>query len=369
MMELFSDIYTLYPFKEEKYGHCLAGLSGGMEHQTMTTIGHFGFGIVAHELAHMWFGNNVTCSSWSDIWINEGFATYSDYLAHEYLANPQYPPIWLKSVHNKIISEPGGSVYVPEEEIYYGNESRIFDSRLTYYKGSYILHMIRYELDDDSLFFEVLQKFQDTYQNGVAGQQDFLDVLNETTGEDFTSFFDQWFFGEGYPIYNIDWTLEGTVFKIYSDQSASYPEVTPFFEMSYPVKLFLEGGSDITIQVDQTQPSVIKTVNINTGVDSIQVDPDYWVLKLVASINSIGDQSILHTVQVVPNPASERLFLKTHLNSGFNGHVYDIHGKLIYTFAVPIAEFELDIQSWELGIYFLEVEFDGKTTTRKFIKN
>ena len=73
IIELFSDLYSLYPFHEEKYGHCLAEISGGMEHQTMTTLHEFGLLLVAHELGHSWFGNNVTCATWSDIWINEGF--------------------------------------------------------------------------------------------------------------------------------------------------------------------------------------------------------------------------------------------------------------------------------------------------------
>ena len=83
MVELFSDLYSLYPFHQEKYGHCLTAIGGGMEHQTMSTMGNFNFGLVAHELGHMWFGDNVTCATWSDIWINEGFATYTDYLARE----------------------------------------------------------------------------------------------------------------------------------------------------------------------------------------------------------------------------------------------------------------------------------------------
>ncbi len=87
-LELFSDLYILYPFHEEKYGHCLTTLGGGMEHQTMTTIGGFGYDLVSHELGHMWFGDNVTCGTWQDIWINEGFASYGEYLARQSLIRP-----------------------------------------------------------------------------------------------------------------------------------------------------------------------------------------------------------------------------------------------------------------------------------------
>ncbi|GMT44452.1 MAG: hypothetical protein IEMM0006_0284 [bacterium] len=84
-IELYVKLFGPYPFRKEKYGQSLTELAGGMEHQTMTTLGNFGFDLVAHELGHMWFGDNVTCADWSDIWVNEGFATYADYLANEYI--------------------------------------------------------------------------------------------------------------------------------------------------------------------------------------------------------------------------------------------------------------------------------------------
>src|SRR5690606_33875381 len=84
LVNYFSDLFGRYPFYKEKYGHCLSPMGGGMEHQTMTTLRSFNFNLVVHELAHQWFGNYVTCRSWQDLWLNEGFATYSEYLANHY---------------------------------------------------------------------------------------------------------------------------------------------------------------------------------------------------------------------------------------------------------------------------------------------
>jgi len=369
MVEFFSDLYTLYPFHEEKYGHCLTKLSGGMEHQTMTTIGGFGLGIVAHELAHMWFGNNVTCATWSDIWVNEGFATYSDYLAHEEFATSQWAPIWLKNSHDYIISEPDGSVYVPPEEINYGNENRIFSGRLTYFKGAYILHMIRYELNDDDLFFSVFQIYQNEFKDSVATSQDFIDVLNETTGEDFTEFFDQWFFGEGYPIYDIDWTESDGIFEIISSQSSSAESVTPFFHMKYPVKIYLNDGADTTIEIIHTQPLTIKTVNVYTGVDSIQVDPDLWVLKRVDSMNSTNKFSDNNGVHVYPNPAFDKLFINLDKNSAFKGSIYNLEGKAMINFTTEKSEMVIDIHSLNTGLYIIAIESDNIKTIQKFVKH
>lgn len=369
LLAFFSDRYTLYPFHQEKYGHCLTELSGGMEHQTMTTIGSFGLGIVAHELAHMWFGDNVTCASWSDIWVNEGFATYSDYLAHENLDDPQWAPIWLKNAHNYIIAQPDGSVYVPPDEIYYGNESRIFSGRLSYYKGAYLLHMIRYTLDDDELFFDVMKAYQTAFADSVATAGDFVDVLQETAGTDFSAFFDQWYYGEGHPVLNIDWHWDGEVFELTSLQHGSAGEVTPFFHMKYPVLLYMNNGKDTTIEIQHTQPFASKTVHINTGVDSIRVDPHRWVLKEIASINNTAEHGTAQSLMVYPNPATNRLFIQTSGPPVSTGVVYDVSGKEMLTFAGHQPLLEIDVTGLLAGLYFLEMEWNGRKTLKKFIKH
>jgi aminopeptidase N len=150
MILLYNDLFGTYPFKDEKYGHCLAPLGGGMEHQTMTTLTNFSFLLVAHELAHQWFGDYITCSNWQDIWINEGFASYAEYLAYQYLIGPNEAGSWLTRTHDYIKSAPGGSVFVPDD--FAGDEDRIFNYRLSYNKGAAIIHMIRQKLTMTACF-------------------------------------------------------------------------------------------------------------------------------------------------------------------------------------------------------------------------
>lgn len=114
--------FLTIPFADEKYGHCMAPFSGGMEHQTMTTQGFFTRDLTAHELGHQWFGDHVTCAYWKDIWINEGFASYSEYLFREHLGAMADPRDWMDNAHDNIMSSPGGSVYVDDTT----SESRIF---------------------------------------------------------------------------------------------------------------------------------------------------------------------------------------------------------------------------------------------------
>lgn len=149
-VELLSDLYGLYPFHEEKYGHCTAPIGGGMEHQTMTTLSYFDFELVIHELGHQWFGDFVTCATWQDIWINEGFATYTHYLGAQHLLTQTEADQWMNTNHTDIMSLPNGSIYVPFTSIY--DEQRIFDYRLTYQKGAAIIHTMRYIINNDMIF-------------------------------------------------------------------------------------------------------------------------------------------------------------------------------------------------------------------------
>jgi len=225
MMQLFCELFGPYPFRNEKYGHYLWPWGGGMEHQTMTGMGNFEFYLVAHELGHSWFGNYVTCATWQDIWINEGFATYAGYLATENLA-PAYARGELDYRYSRALREPEGSVYVPAYEA--DSDSRIFSGNLSYSKGMALLHMIRFELQNDQVFFETLTSFLETYANDVATGLDFKAVLEETSGMDFTDFFDQWYYGKGFPTFNLFWHSQNDTLYIESLQETS-TATTPLF--------------------------------------------------------------------------------------------------------------------------------------------
>lgn len=363
-MELFIDLFEFYPFDEEKYGHCLAELSGGMEHQTMTTIGGFSFSLTAHELGHMWFGNNVTCENWSDIWINEGFATYTDYLATDMIAGGPYPMIWKTNTHNYIMSEPGGSVYVPPEEVRYDNVGRIFDSRLTYWKGAVILHMIRFELQDDDLFFNVLNNFQEQFADGTASTQDFINVLNETSDKDFTTFFDQWYYGEGYPIYSFEWNQHNGIFVLSSLQSASLPAVTPFFEMHFPVRLYLNDGPDSTLIFHQTLPNMIFSATLETKIDSINVDPELWILKKIERQLSI----ISTPINIYPNPTRDLINIISNNTSKYKVIIKDLQGKSIINFEFSQPNATIDLSTFAAGIYLINLESEDSSTVTKIVK-
>lgn len=211
-IEKLSELFGLYPFSREKYGHCLANIGGGMEHQTMSTMVSFGLTLIGHELAHQWFGDNVTCSSWNDIWLNEGFATYAEYLLIEKLSSlftTTNAITYMQNIHSSAMSSAGGSVFVPNASLY--DENRIFSNQLSYNKGAAILHTLRFEMQNDSLFFATLKNYQNEFRDSVASINDFKRIAENTCGKNLINFFNEWYYGEGYPTFN------ATYYKPYPD--------------------------------------------------------------------------------------------------------------------------------------------------------
>jgi len=371
MIELFSELFSLYPFHEEKYGHCLTQLGGGMEHQTMTTMGGFNFGLVAHELGHMWFGDNITCATWSDIWINEGFATYSDYLALQYIQGQSAANSEMNSTHNSVMSQPGGSTYIPPEEITYDNVWRIFDGRLSYNKGSAILHMIRFELQDDELFFQVMHDYTEIYTDSVATGLDFMNVLNDVSGMDFTEFFNQWYFGEGYPTYSIVWSQNEGGMNLEITQTTSKPTVTPLFTNLMGYKFHFNDGGDTTVYLKQTDNVTSFTLPITNDVGLIQIDPGNWVVNQTGSIvTNVEEHNGPLSFEYGPNPAYDKLnitFVNTS-NTEREIGIYNLAGKKLQSVKTMQDYTTFDISNLPAAGYVIQVSDDLNKVSKKFIK-
>ena len=368
MIDLYSDLYILYPFWQEKYGHCLTPLGGGMEHQTMTTIGGFSFGLVAHELGHMWFGDNVTCATWSDIWINEGFATYSNYLAEEYLHGWSNGVSFIVNAQNSAMSSSGGSTYIPIEEIYPGNEYRIFNGRLTYNKGAAIIHTLRHEIQDDDLFFDVLGTFQTNFTDSTATGEDFKNTAEDVTGMDFEQFFDQWYYGEGYPKYQIEYYNSGDTVHISSLQTTS--SSTPFFEMLLDYKLFFTDGTDTIIKYNQTDNLVNFSVYTGKTVGNMQIDPDSWTMESVLSINvGVEENQSPVSFKIGQNQQNESITLFFSNNQYNNKEVVisNISGQNVYSSQTSDSQFTISTSSLSKGVYIVRANDDKNTFVSRFV--
>ncbi|GAC1587115.1 MAG: M1 family aminopeptidase [Hymenobacter sp.] len=274
-IENYSALCGVYPFADEKYGHCMAPLGGGMEHQTMTTQDGFTFTLTAHELFHQWFGDNVTCASWEDIWLNEGFASYGEYLSLQAFSTPLNARDWLDNAHT-YAQRSSGSVYVADT----ANVNRIFDYYLSYKKGAAVIHMLRYLLNDDPKFFRALRTYQSQYRGSTARTADLQRVFEGEAGRPLGYFFQQWFRGHGYPTFSGRWNQSGGSFVLRIDETVSEPTLTPFFDTDVDYRLTFADGSTRSVRLHQAHAAETFSFPVSGTVASVAVDPDQWVLDL-----------------------------------------------------------------------------------------
>jgi len=301
-------------FFEEKYGHYMWYPSGfsGMEHITMSGMRYFNTYLVSHELGHSWFGDNVTCATWSDIWINEGFATYTQYLVLEYLYSKASADSQMNSYMNYVMSVPDGSVYIPEEEL--NSVGRIFSTRLSYRKGGTLVHMIRFEMDNDSLFFRTLYEFQEQFKDSLATGLDFKNVCEEVSGLDFTDFFNQWYFGEGFPTFKVTWSQNEDTISMQVEQTTS-TTTTPLFKTPVEYKFTYSSGADTTIRLKQNQNDTTYKIVIPFEISEIEVDPNNWLLNQIDTV--IQNKNLELKVYLQGSYNSETGLMDTELNPDF----------------------------------------------------
>jgi len=366
-IELFSEKFGLYPFANEKYGHCLALLGGGMEHQTMTTLNSFSYNLVSHELAHQWFGDYVTCASWQDIWINEGFASYCEYIALENLVSIYEAQSWLTSAFQKAMESPTGSVYIPFADAF--NEGRIFSSSLSYKKGAALLHMIRNQINNDELFFLTLKNYISQYQNNVATGDDFKNVIQETTQMNFDLFFDQWYYGKGYPSFNLAYSQsEDTLFMKVTQKTSSTS--TPLFNMYVEYKIYYETSDTMVRLFQDVNPQTYK-IPITERVRSLSVDPSNKILNGNGVVVS-SEELIKHDVSfdIYPNPASD--FLAINIpdinNEDASIEIYNTNGVLISRYNVNEKESIIDLSNYISGIYTIRLTYKEISGSKRFVK-
>ncbi|KQT16799.1 peptidase M1 [Chryseobacterium sp. Leaf404] len=356
IMITFENYFGLYPFRNEKYGHMQFMYGGGMEHQTMSSMGSWDRGLIAHELAHQWFGDKITCGAWNDIWLNEGFATFGQHLAYEQLlmTNSQFMN-YLISEKDYITSVPGGSVYVADANL--GSVGSIFNGRLSYSKGAYVLRMMKWILGDTP-FYNAIKDYHArpelAYKYAVTA--DFKNSVLTSTGKDFTEFFNDWIYGQGYPTYDIRWKQTGSTLTLKAAQTQSHPSVS-FFEMPLPVKVNGTGGQVAYFSLNNTTNSQYFTEVIGFPVASVQFNYEYQILENNSSVvqdATLGLEEIdLENFGLYPNPAKSEIFLKG-IKKPFSYKIFSADARLVksgvYQQSKPII-----ISNLSPGIYMFQI--------------
>lgn len=366
MINYFSDLFDRYPFWKEKYGHCTAPLSGGMEHQTMSTMGIYTADIVAHELGHQWFGDYVTCATWKDIWLNEGLASYTEYLYDEHFNTAARARQKMAEVHRNAmypyfspVPDPTGTLYVDDTT----DVTRIFSSQLSYNKGSAVVHMLRFAANNDSLFYGTLRHYLQQYGNKTATTEQFKSLVAQSYGRNMDTFFNQWVYGSGWPVFNATWNQGGNDVFINLNQLGT-GNVSVF---NTPLEIRLNGPQgDTTVRLQINTATAFYTIPWNKTVTGITIDPNNWILDGPGQISRNPTLNVTNVgsavaYKVYPNPAGQQLQV-THSTSGLL-QITDITGRNLLSAALTgqAGNTSVDVRHFPQGVYLYRILLEDDT--------
>ena len=366
ILNLYANLLENYPFANEKYGHAQFGWGGGMEHTTVSFMVSFGRQLIAHEMAHQWFGDKITCGTWKDIWLNEGFATYIAALVVENFDGPAAFVTEKANMIGNITYAANGAVYLTDVEAL--DVNRVFDSRLSYNKGAMVLHMLRFKLGD-AIFFQGIKNYLAdvnlAYKYAIT--PNLKSHLEAIYGSSLTEFFNDWVFNQGYPIYNI--TVQNTTpgqARITVAQTTSHTSV-PFFEMPVPVRLLGASGQSQDVVVNNTVNGEQFNVTVPFIVTGVQFDPNKNIISRMSTVTLENANFDFDTaIQIYPNPSSTTISISIPENIEIENAVfYSVLGQKIME---TKSQKTWDITTFTSGIHFLTIQTSRGTKQFKFVK-
>ncbi len=387
---LITDFYSLkfgeYPF--EKIGFATLNGSfpwGGMENQTMVNLQPGGYSdnsLIAHEHSHQWFGDMITCGTWADIWLNEGFGTYCDKLYTEYSISY----IAYKSAMNTLGSyylghNPGLPIYNPSWAIHTPSASLLYSTALIYDKGACVLHQLRYVLGD-SLFFQTMNAYAlDTalrYKNAVT--LDFIAKVNQVSGQDYQWFFDEWVYAPNHPVYSNTYNIRdlGTgLWRVDLDLKQIQAN-TVFFRMPVEVQIVFADATDTLIKVNNDTNPQEYSFTFARKPSALGFDPNRNILlkqsSMVVGVNEALKPEGFALHQNEPNPfkGSTSVNYSLPVEANMRLVLIDSSGKQIRTMLnrtqkAGVYKMEITADDLAPGTYFLQMQAGEFTETKKML--
>lgn len=383
MTDFFSDIFCMHPFQKNGFATLNSDFSwGGMENQTLTSLcgNCWGESLIAHEFAHQWFGDMITCATWADLWLNEGFATYSESL---WLEHTQGYSAYKQDVNSNanyyLSTNPGWAISPPEWAVTTPPANILFNYAITYCKGASIHHLLRYTIGD-SLYFEVLNQYANNpelqYESAVI--QDFIDVVNSVTGEDYAWFFDQWVFSPNHPVYNNtywiedkgngEWAVHFTVHQVQAN-----PE---FFKMPIQVRL-LGSDLDTTFRVMNDVNHQGFTFNVNKQPVLVRFDHNNDIVLKTATL-TVSDKTDAKpesmNIRLVPNPANTEtsIVINSPVNQSISWSLFSLNGEQIMSpKSVSIEKgrqiIKVNTSLLNSGVYLLRINTGTEIFNRRLV--
>jgi aminopeptidase N len=370
-MQFFHNTFTPYPFINERYGHTQFGYGGGMEHQTNSFMGNMNENLIVHELAHQWFGNKITCGSWKDIWLNEGFAHFcTNYSTEKFYAETSLLNLYRSQV-NFITSNKKGTVYVDDTT----SVGRIFDSRLTYLKGGWVLQMLRWKLGDEIFFKAVKNYLEDpALAYRYAYTPDLKKHFEIASGKNLDEFFKDWVYGSGYPSYQLKWNTIGKSWVNLTLSQTTSDDTIDFFEMPVPIR-FKNALRDTTIIIEHLMNGQTGLINIGFIADSAFIDPK---LKIISANNTIlKTQAVVNDDDIIifPNPvkSSTNVLISNLQEGSLHLSLYNSIGQVVWQKRDEkfrgAEQYTILTDQLSPGIYWLSIRKDKeKAIVRRILK-
>jgi aminopeptidase N len=374
-MELFDSLYGSYPF--DRYGQDVVYpfAWGGMEHQELSTIHRnwvtgISEGGMAHELAHMWWGDMVTCVDFREIWLNEGCATYSD-------ANYN----WIRWGHADFIStmQSRAQSYFQADAswrhpIYDPPSGQMFNYGHTYCKASWVMHMLRFL--DQANFFVGMRAYRDSLEYGCASTEDLKTIFSQVYGTDLTWFFDEWVYDQGHPEYDIYWICNPSA-SDYLFRTNIYQVQTnapPVFHMPVQIMLHMTSGDTLVNIPVNTSPEHFQVL-VSDSVTSIDFDPNTWLLHrhniFVGIEEVVSSKPVFSNIYFSSNPTrTPEINYVINQKSELDISLYDVNGRIVRKIfrgqRVPGA-YSIRVSNLSAGVYFCRLKTPASERIEKLV--
>ena len=356
MLMFYDSLFISYPFADEKYGHAQFPWGGGMEHQTMSFVRNPDLTLTAHELAHQWFGNLVTCNSWQNIWLNEGFATYLAALYDERFRSHEFD-LWRKVQKEYVMQGEGGSVIVDDTL----DVGRIFSGKFSYAKAAMVLHMLRNYMGDEP-FFAGLRDYLSGFptNGGYASNEDLLSSLEGVSGLSLSYFFEKWLYSLDFPKTRVEWYQQGAKVYVRTEQLSPSNGYFPF-----TLTLLLKNPLSDTLVFIPVNSTLSGWMSIDLpNTVELQADPQSDVLAdfiVYKRLVPVSDESY----RLYPNPSSGPVYLIAAPNQLMPERVEVLNaiGQLVADLSVsPSGEIVFESENtFSSGYFFIRFIQDART--------
>lgn len=379
VMEFFISKFGSYPFANEKYGMTQLGFYGAIENQTNTIQNNMSptwLPVSIHELAHMWFGDMITCENWHHGWLNEGFATYSEALWAEHSSGFD---AYKQNIESNRY-EFGGTVYLQNA----GDPFNVFVN-IIYTKGAYVLHMLRGILGDE-VFFDCLYQYANDarFRYYHATTEDFKQVCESVSKVDLDFFFDQWIYDEYYPMYQYEFNQN----KISYETTLSIKQIQSengwreIFEMPIQLEFKYADGSDTLITVWNETKESIYNLKLEKEIAEMNFDPDNWILHSADLVGIKESDFVINTKLTIdnfPNPFNNSTKIEYNLptESKVKIEVLDVLGRSINVLVDEKQSPGLKTVFWDgknksgntlsSGIYICKIKTENEFKTIKML--